>query len=484
MFTRVDPLTCSAGALLSELSCMEPGLLVMSLLRSVAVEGLSPDDAVTYLQIHERCRSWWEAQQVPVMVAAAEIEPRIDEYRLLIPQRDEASLIEIQDLIREELSCAMRVSASVMQHEIDMARLLTGPLALTWRSWELGQITRRHVAVMVEAVGRLPGFLMGNDTERAEFTVACEQFQQRVLTRAIKGTVADTRRAAKAAVLAIDSEGQARRRERAKGSRDVWVSPDIDGLSVLIATMATEDALAVMTQINACAHARQHTARESAARESAGPTVPVLCLGEHRAQALAALILGDDRALAGERGSGARGSGAAPVKAHVNLTIDLATLLSLRDATADGIAPGQVDLTGDGPVCATVLRDLLDNPDCALTMRRLVTDPITGHLLDYGRRTYAIPQPLRDYITARDTTCRFPGCRRRADLCQIDHAQPWNNGGDTTPANLGALCTRHHQLKTHAGWRITNSTPDGSCTWTSPHGRQYDHHPPPIGTAT
>ena len=476
MFTTVDPLTCSAGALLAELSCMEPGLLVMSLLRSIAVEGLSPDDAVSFLQIHDRCRSWWEAQQVPVMVAAAEIEPRIDEYRLLLPERDEASLIKIQDLIREELSCAMRVSASVMQHEIDMARLLTGPLAPTWRSWELGQITRRHVAVMVEAVGRLPGSLMGNDTERAEFTVACEQFQQRVLTRAIKGTVADTRRAAKAAVLAIDSEGQARRRERAKGSRDVWVSPDVDGLSVLIATMVTEDALAVMTEINACAHARQHAARENAARESAagdsltgrGPTLPALCLGEHRAQALAALILGGDRA---------------PVKAHVNLTIDLATLLNLRDATADGIAAGQVDLTGDGPVCATVLRDLLANPDCALTMRRLVTDPITGHLLDYGRRTYAIPQPLRDYITARDTTCRFPGCRRRADLCQIDHAQPWNDGGETNPTNLGALCTRHHQLKTHAGWRITNSTPDGSCTWTSPQGRQYHHHPPPIGTA-
>jgi hypothetical protein len=49
--------------------------------------------------------------------------------------------------------------------------------------------------------------------------------------------------------------------------------------------------------------------------------------------------------------------------AHVNLTIDLATLLSLRDATADGIAPGKVDLTGDGPVCATVLRDLLNNPE-------------------------------------------------------------------------------------------------------------------------
>ena len=166
MFTTVDPLTCSAGVLLAELSCLEPGLFVMSLLQSVDVEGLSPDDAVTFLQIHERCRSWWEAQQVPAMVAAAAIKPRIDEYRVVIPQRDEASLIKIQDLIREELSGAMRVSASVMQHEIDMARLLTGPLAPTWRSWELGQITRRHVAVMVEAVGRLPGSTMRDDTER------------------------------------------------------------------------------------------------------------------------------------------------------------------------------------------------------------------------------------------------------------------------------------------------------------------------------
>ena len=126
---------------------MEPGLFVMSLLQSVDVEGLSPDDAVTFLQIHERCRSWWEAQQVPAMVAAAAIKPRIDEFRVVMPLHDEASLIKICDVIREELSCALRVSASAMQGEIDMSRLLTGPLAATWRSWELGQITRRHVTV-------------------------------------------------------------------------------------------------------------------------------------------------------------------------------------------------------------------------------------------------------------------------------------------------------------------------------------------------
>jgi len=139
-------------------------------------------------------------------------------------------------------------------------------------------------------------------------------------------------------------------------------------------------------------------------------------------------------------------------------------------------------MKGVGPISAEVVRDLLSDPDCAVTIRRLVTDPVTGHLLDYGRRTYAIPQPLRDYIIARDRTCRFPGCNRRADLSQIDHAIPWDDAGTTSPGNLGALCTRHHQLKTFAGWHITASRPDGSCEWRSPQGRTYEHgpEPPPI----
>ena len=499
MFTGVDPFTCSAGELLAELACLEPGLSVMSLLRSVAVDGLSPGDAVTYLQVHERCRSWWESQQVPAMVAAAEAESRVDEYLLLVAGSDEERLVRVEEVIREELACALRVSAPVMQAEIDTARLLSGPLAATGRAWELGQVTRRHVAVMAEAVRRLPGFWMRDDAEREAFAAACGQFQRRVLPRAAGGTVADTRRAARAAVLAIDGEGEARRRERAKAYRDAWLSPDVDGMSLLMARMATEDALAVMAQVDAAAHARQ-----GAARANGSATAPVLRLGEHRVEALAALILGGGGAQPGPGGAGqasvrAAGatsadvtsagagsaviaSGAAPVRAHVNLTIDLATLLGLRDAMDDGIAAGQVDLAGNGPACATVVRDLLANPDCAVTLRRLVTDPITGHLLDYGRRTYAIPRALRDYITARDKACRFPGCNRRADHCQIDHAKAWNDGGHTSPANLGALCTRHHQLKTHAGWDITDSRPDGSCTWTSPQGRQYDHHPPPIGT--
>jgi hypothetical protein len=116
-------------------------------------------------------------------------------------------------------------------------------------------------------------------------------------------------------------------------------------------------------------------------------------------------------------------------------------------------------------------------------MRRLVTDPVTGHLLDYGRSTYPIPDRLRDHVIGRDRICRFPGCRRSAARCQIDHALAWDDGGGTSAANTGALCTRHHQLKTHAGWHISDSRPDGSCTWRSPAGRVHHHEPQPVAVS-
>jgi hypothetical protein len=37
---------------------------------------------------------------------------------------------------------------------------------------------------------------------------------------------------------------------------------------------------------------------------------------------------------------------------------------------------------------------------------------------------------------------------------------------------LGALCRRHHRLKTHNGWKVVSHT-DGSCTWTSPLGKEF-----------
>ena len=144
----------------------------------------------------------------------------------------------------------------------------------------------------------------------------------------------------------------------------------------------------------------------------------------------------------------------------VNVTIDLPTLLGLNEN------PGQ--LAGYGALPAQIMRSLASEGK----WRRFITDPNTGTLLDYGRDSYQPPQELLDFLIARDRTCRFPGCRQSAARADIDHAEAWEDGGETSAANLGALCRRHHRMKTHGGWKLS-SNEDGSCDWESPDGHRY-----------
>jgi hypothetical protein len=82
------------------------------------------------------------------------------------------------------------------------------------------------------------------------------------------------------------------------------------------------------------------------------------------------------------------------------------------------------------------------------------------------------------YVRARDLTCRFPGCDRPAERCDLDHTIAFNHltpnaGGFTTVENLKCLCRQHHRLKTfHHGWRDLQR-PDGTIVWTAPDGRMY-----------
>lgn len=85
---------------------------------------------------------------------------------------------------------------------------------------------------------------------------------------------------------------------------------------------------------------------------------------------------------------------------------------------------------------------------------------------------YRPPPRLREYITARDVTCRFPTCRRPAMRCDLDHTQPYDQGGRTCSCNLGAECRLHHKLKQHARWHLAQPAP-GVFTWTTPAGRTY-----------
>jgi len=94
---------------------------------------------------------------------------------------------------------------------------------------------------------------------------------------------------------------------------------------------------------------------------------------------------------------------------------------------------------------------------------------------------YRPPPRLREFVTARDVTCRFPTCRQPAWRCDLDHSIPYDQarpaaGGRTCACNLGGSCRFHHQLKQHRLWQLTQQAP-GTFTWTTPAGRTYTAEP-------
>jgi hypothetical protein len=148
----------------------------------------------------------------------------------------------------------------------------------------------------------------------------------------------------------------------------------------------------------------------------------------------------------------------------VNVTVDLPTFLGLADH------PGEVQPGGLIP--AEAIRELI--PDAKL--RRLIIDPMTGTLLDYGRRTYRVPADLAALVAARDATAATPGAARPAATGDLDHLVAYEHGGETSRDNLHAISRRWHRAKTIGGWQVARND-DGTVTWTSPLGRTYQCHP-------
>jgi len=90
--------------------------------------------------------------------------------------------------------------------------------------------------------------------------------------------------------------------------------------------------------------------------------------------------------------------------------------------------------------------------------------------------SYRPPPRLKEYITARDLTCRFPTCRQPAWRADLDHTIPFEKGGLTCRCNLGGLCRTHHRIKQHLGWSLQQIAP-GIFQWTTPAGRTFSASP-------
>lgn len=418
----------------------------------LAADVSTPDAALEALIQVQRLQAHLAAVTTDLLITAADPVPQVERFTVESAdgtERRTPRTIVIEDAVREEIAAALHWSPTQAGHEIHRARTLHSDLPETLAALRAGRISSRHATVIAETAGQFStrhasGVDVPGSSAAVAHREACLALQSRLLPIAGRTTVPATRAAAKRALARIDADGAAARRRRQRGTRDVRLIEEGDGITSLFARLATPAAHAIMDAI------RRHMDSQRAAMPTHHGDVPDEHLaegrktaGEKRAEALAALVLGE-------------------AVSCVNLDIVVPDLTDLESAS----------LAGEH-VALTDLADLLADPSTTVTLRRLLTDPVTGTLTGVGRTRYRLPARLREFLTFRDGTCRFPGCRRAAVACQIDHAAPWSRGGASDPCNLGPLCVRHHLLKTHTGWQILDSAADGSCTWRSPAGRRY-----------
>ena len=133
-------------------------------------------------------------------------------------------------------------------------------------------------------------------------------------------------------------------------------------------------------------------------------------------------------------------------------------------------------LIGHGPVPAALARHLvLADHTTRVWIRRLYTDPHTGLLTDTDHRPRLFPPAARDYLAARDHTCRTPYCD--APIAHADHAIPAARGGQTTLTNGDGRCQACNYTKDATGW-TTSVDPDGTITTTTPTGHRHQSRPP------
>lgn len=342
-----------------------------------------------------------------------------------------------------ELALALRIGESAATSLVVLARTLHADFPEFLAALEAGEISEWHCRELVTGTRHV------TDPD----TIAA--LRERLLPKARRKTPGEFRRDVRTAIAHLDAEREAERRAAARKDRYVAYRPLDDGLGYIGIVTDQPTARAMFDAFTDAGRALQ-AERGGAAAVKAGDSDATA--DACRADAAAALVLGrgdEDGGVTWDRSE---------VQVSLILVADRDTLRGEADR------PGLLD--GE-PVPASVAREVAG---IATRWRRAVTDPVTGHLLDYGTEQY-LPEKLRDFVLARDL-CRVPGCTARARL-DMDHAVPFP-AGPTSAANCGGLCRRHHQLKTERLADVKDSRADGSATWVTAWGQSVRIPPRPF----
>ncbi len=351
----------------------------------------------------------------------------------------------LTDMLGMELSMALHLTGAAADTLIATATALTDRLPHTLAALAHGQITDTVARTMIRATSTSrPAVARAVDADVTPDTVTKGWNPEQV------------RRRAHRQIIAHDPDGAAERHHNARRDRHMarWMLSD--GMAALKLTAPAQDIALIWEAATALA-------------DTADSPDDDRTLGARRVDAITDLahhVLHDDTLTA-------HLTGGTPLptrqgrRPHIQVTIPYDVLLG---------ADHPCHLDGHGPITADQARMIAADG----TLTRLVTDPLTGTLLDYGRTRYEPPDTLRQFVITREQTCSFIGCTHPARRGQLDHVDPYlpgqATGGTTSADNLAAPDQHHHRAKDGGGWTHTR-LPDGTHQWTSPLGR-VGHRPP------
>ena len=135
-------------------------------------------------------------------------------------------------------------------------------------------------------------------------------------------------------------------------------------------------------------------------------------------------------------------------------------------ARGDGIAT----VDGVGPMLLEQVREIVGG--CRVRVQQVIDlndDPSV--------ESYEIPDRIRRHVTLRNPIEVFPFSSKSSANCDLDHTRPYRHGQgkpalQTRTSNLGPLSRKVHRAKTLGAWKLTQPTP-GTFHWTSPMAFEY-----------
>lgn len=426
---------------------------------STSVDAFAAVRMVDAFDAGRRARAAADAAEIRLLAAAAAVVARPVGAS---PERARRAELDRRALVAD-LATSTRVSEWTITRLLTEATDLTGRFPAAVDALEAGLISRQHLSVIHDL-----GTPITDDNAR-------DQFVQLALTRA--ATLTPGRLAPILRVLAERHLDQtlSDRTTAAVARRGVEVIDLPDNLATLTLTNHATLIHGIHDRLTSQAHtaiANRTTdigdavdGDDSLGRRDAGDTDDDEVLADTRTLDQLRADIATDMLLTAGPNECVAGSGLDAIHATVQVTIPV---LTMTGTTTDPCL-----LAGYGPIDPDTARALAGRTPA---WERVMTSPVTGSVLAVDR--YRPGPALTRFLTARDEHCRFPGCRRAARRCDIDHTTDAAHGGLTCHGNLAHLCRRHHTLKHHTAWTVRQTTP-GVLVWTSPTGRAHTDRPEP-----